>query len=185
MKKIFFTFAFLLLPFALDAATDNFLSCGPGFIMSKSSKVDGIEMIECQKLWCRDLEAGKNMGTSDRAASGYEMTKSPIELCDASGNCVECYGERRWCSGEAVGRWNPEYGAYTRGGNDTATYESYQRGSCFVWRLEKPKCGDDETAILQNGEWVCVVSTGDVGGVSRESAIRRTGGSIRRLSPIR
>ena len=106
------------------------------------------------------------------------MTGASYELCDANNNCVECWGERRWCAGEAKGVWNPEYGAYTRGG-DSATYKSYQKGGCFAWRLQKPDCPSGQVAILQNDEWIC--ATVDAGsGVSRGSSVRRTG-SLRRL----
>ncbi len=185
MKKIICIFVLLILPVVGFAADEKFVACGPGYVLASASKIDGITAAECQKLWCRDLEAAKVMGTNDRAASGYKSTSSPIELCDASGACIECFGDRQWCSGEAAGIWNPEYGAYTRLGGDTATYESYQKGSCFAWRLEQPDCEEGTVAILRNNEWTCATSTGNTTGVSRESAIRRTGGSIRRLTPIR
>ena len=39
-------------------------------------------------------------------------------LEDAKGNSVECWGQRKWCAGEVVGQWNPEYGAYTKNGEE-------------------------------------------------------------------
>lgn len=183
MKKLI---AFCSLVFALcvvgttHAADEKFLSCGPGYVLVAKSKVDGINMAECQKLWCRDLENGKTMGADDKAASGYKTTGGPIELCDAKNNCIECFGDRKWCSGEPAGIWNPEYGAYTRGGGDTVTYISYQKSDCFSWRLEKPDCANGEQAILKNGEWVCVTSTSGSSVGTRESAVRRTG-TIRRV----
>lgn len=156
-----------------------FTSCGVGYVLVESrNKIDGIPSKECQKLWCRDLENGKAMGRDDRANSGYQITGALVELCDVNNNCVECWGERRWCAGETRGVWNPEYGAYTRGG-DNATYQSYQKGSCFAWRLEKPDCASGETAILQNGKWVCAVATQQAE-VGRASAVRRTG-TMRRV----
>jgi len=119
------------------------------------------------------------MGSGDRANSGYKTTAYPVELCDADGNCIECFGDRKWCSGQPEGYWNPEYGAYTYGGADNATYSSYLRGSCFAWNLGKPDCPDGQTAIVQDGEWVCAVSSGTTTG-GRESSIRRTSGSLRR-----
>ena len=98
------------------AMADKFTSCGPGYILVSHSDIDGIDAAECQKLWCRDLENGKSMGNGDRANSGYKETSYPMELCDANNNCVECFGDRRWCSGETPGYWNPEYGAYTYDG---------------------------------------------------------------------
>lgn len=179
MKKIICSvFVFV---FAFTAAHAAFTSCGPGYILVPHNKIDGINASECQKLWCRDLENGKSMGTDKTAANGYKSTNAPMELCDASGNCVECFGDRKWCGGEPAGIWNPEYGAYTRGGGDNATYQSYQKGSCFGWRLEKPECENGETAILRNGEWVCATSTGgDAAAVSKKSSVRRTG-TLRRV----
>lgn len=178
MKKIIcslFVFAF-----AVSAAgAAQFTSCGPGYILTSHSKIDGINASECQKLWCRDLENGKSMGNGKAAASGYKTTSGPVELCDANNNCIECFGDRKWCSGEPAGIWNPEYGAYTRGGDDNATYIAYQKGSCFGWRLEKPDCSDGQTAILQGGRWLCATSSGTTEG-GRASSVRRTG-TLRRI----
>lgn len=172
MKK---TFTFFFMVFMIGVAhAATFTSCGPGYVLATHAKVDGIETAECQKLWCRDLENGKSMGAGIRAASGYRTTNGPQLLCDANNNCVECFGERKWCAGEIAGIWNPEYGAYTRGGGDNVTYLSYQKGSCFAWRLEKPTCDSGQTAVLKGGQWVCTTPSGtDVG--SRASSIRRTG----------
>lgn len=178
MRKIIcsvFVFAFSL----CSAYAASFTSCGPGYILAEHRDIDGIDAAECQKLWCRDLENGKSMGTAKSVASGYRDTGAPVELCDAKGNCVECFGDRKWCAGEVAGIWNPEYGAYTRGGADNATYTSYQKGSCFAWRLEKPECEDGKTAILRDGQWVCATSTGSTE-ASRASSIRRTG-TMRRI----
>lgn len=181
MKKIIASLFFVMAVVGVvNAADEKFLSCGPGYILASQPKKDGINAFECQKLWCRDLENGKSMGSDNNPASGYKTTSGPIELCDAANNCIECFGDRRWCAGETAGVWNPEYGAYTRGGNDSATYQSYQKGSCFAWRLEKPVCEAGETAILRQGEWVCATAKGSGATGSRESAVRRTG-TIRRV----
>ena len=162
--------------FALDVPNEVFYYCGPGYILTTNTQTDGIDTYECKKLWCRDFENGKTMGNNNLPYSGYKTTSVPMELCDAEGDCVECFGDRKWCSGESAGVWNPEYGAYTRGGGDTATYGSYQKGSCFTWRLEKPSCADGEMSILKNGEWVCVTSVdGSQVSTSHGSSIRRTG----------
>ncbi len=152
--------------------------CGPGYVLVDHAKIDGMVAQECQKLWCVDLETGKPMGKGDKANNGYVATGAPVELCDARGKCIECFGNRKWCGGIVPGVWNPEYGAYTRGGNDSATYGSEQKGGCWTWKLEKPKCGVGESAILKDGEWICTVSTPNAS-VSRDSAVRRTG-TIRR-----
>lgn len=173
------TICLTVLGFGSVAVAETFDSCGPGYILVSAGKVDGIPTYECQKLWCRDLENGKYMGTKTAAASGYYDTGAPVELCDNQNNCVECFGERRWCSGEAAGVWNPEYGAYTRGGEDNSTYYSYQKGNCFAWRVEKPNCPEGQTAVLRDGAWVCATSTGTTE-ASRASSVRRTG-TLRRV----
>lgn len=173
-------FCILSLIACVSGAQAGFTSCGPGYVLVESrTKIDGIPSAECQKLWCRDLENGKIMGKADKANSGYQVTRGTVELRDASGHRVECWGERKWCSGEVRGEWNPEYGAYTRNGEDNAAYESYQKGGCFAWRLEKPDCEDGKTAILQDGRWVCTVPSKTSEG-SRASAVRRTG-TMRRI----
>ena len=152
--------------------------CGPGYILVDHAKVDGIRAMECQKLWCRDLETNKNMGSGNRAASGYVDTSVPNELCDATGKCIECFGDRKWCSGAAVGVWNPEYGAYTQGGADSATYRSALKTGCFSWQLQKPKCDEGLDAILKDGEWICAIAV-EPEANPRQSAIRRTSATRR------
>lgn len=159
-----------------DAA---FTSCGPGYVLVESrKKIDGIPTAECQKLWCMDLENGKVMGDEDKPNTGYRATNSAQMLCDVKNECVECWGERKWCAGEVPGLWNPEYGAYTRGGDNT-TYQSYQKGGCFAWRLEKPDCDAGMAAILQDGKWICVKES-NKGEAARASTLRRTG-TIKRI----
>lgn len=178
MRKRILFLSLSLVVFVGGASAD--FSCGPGYVFVESrQKIDGIPAAECQKLWCRDLENGKTMGNKDKANSGYQNTSGPQNLCDLDDNCVLCWGERKWCAGEARGEWNPLYGAYTRGG-DNSTYESYQKGSCFAWRLEKPDCEKGKTAILENGKWVCAQPTGS-GEANRASGVRRTG-SLRGFS---
>ena len=182
MKKLIFSFLMVLgVVFAADAA--KFTSCGAGYVLSSRTTItDGVKTQECEKLWCRDLETGKMMGDGKSANSGYVATSVPEQVCDKDGNCIDCFGARKWCGGEAAGIWNPEYGAYTRDGADNATYQSYQKGSCFAWRLEKPECPDNQSAILQDGEWVCVdfVVSPDV---VRKSTVRRTGAVRRIIQP--
>ncbi|MBQ2005554.1 MAG: hypothetical protein II219_01975 [Alphaproteobacteria bacterium] len=176
-KRLYFCVLSLIASICGANAAD--LSCGTGYVLVDSrEKIDGIPVAECQKLWCVDLETGRKMGDGAKANSGYIDTSDIVKLCDNDKNCIECWGDRRWCAGEVAGEWNPKYGAYTRRGEDNATYESYQKGNCFVWRLEKPDCAAGEIAILQDDKWVC--TTMDIGtGVSRESGIRRTSTSRR------
>ncbi len=178
MKKIICSFLMLVgVICAADAA--KFTSCGAGYVLSsRTTTTDGVKTQECEKLWCRDLETGKMMGDGKSANSGYVSTAAPDQICDKDGNCIDCFGARKWCGGEAAGVWNPEYGAYTRAGADNATYQSYQKGGCFAWRLEKPDCPDGQTAILQNDEWVCTMSVDATTG-TRGSAVRR-GPTMRR-----
>lgn len=163
---------------AVAAAGDAFTSCGPGYVLANHANVDGIKAAECQKLWCRDLETNRVMGTGDRAASGYVATSGPEMLCDANNNCVECWGRRKWCSGEVAGEWAPERGAYVRAGGEETAYTSYQKGACFAWRLGRPDCPAGQTAIEQGGKWICATNTG-TDTASRAASIRRTG-AIRR-----
>ena len=180
-KKFIFA---LVLGLAAVSGADAAVSCGPGYVLTSASSIDGIKAAECQKLWCRDLETGKAMGSGTKAATGYVNTAGPVELCDADNNCIQCFGERKWCSDATPGEWNPEYGAYTRGG-DNATFESYLRtgGGCFTWQLEKPQCEDGNVAILSNGEWACatISSTGKAASINKASSVRRTG-SLRRMT---
>lgn len=172
MKRLFCSLVIVcMVCFCASGAT--LTSCGPGYILTNHTKIEGINTVECKKLWCRDLETGQPMGTGDTPNSGYQNTSSSVELCDAQNNCIECFGTRRWCSGEVEGQWNPEYGAYTRGG-DNNTFTSQRKGSCFTWRLEKPECPNGETAILQGDRWVCGTSSG-TSEASRASSVRRTG----------
>lgn len=175
----------LLLPFVnVSDARAVTQGCGAGYILVESrQKIDGIPTTECQKLWCRDLETNKPMGKGDKAYSGYQKTSGPNELCDVKGICVECWGERVWCSGAAKGEWNPEIGMYTRGGGDNITYTSYQKSGCFDWHLDKPNCKSGQTAILENGKWVCAMPA-EGAKVSRESSVRRTG-AVRRLKVLK
>jgi len=46
--------------------------------------------------------------------------------------------------------------------------------------LEKPECAAGQSAILRNGEWVCVTATnGDISNIQK-SSVRRTG-TMRRV----
>ncbi len=176
MKK--FLTALLMVGFAAFGsgtinAADSF-SCGPGYILASHNDVDDIDAAECQKLWCRDLETGDVMGNGERANNGYKSTSYPIELCDADGTCIECFGDRVWCDGQAPGIWNPEYGAYTYNGSDDAMHTSYKKGGCFAWNTTEISCPIGQIAVLDGDEWVCATpSAGNVVG-DRGSTIRRT-----------
>lgn len=174
MKKIFILFVCSF----VSLSAYGVFSCGDGFALVESKRVDGMDAFECQRIWCMDLETGKYMGNGNKANSGYVLA-GPNELCDKTGSCVECFGERKWCAGERTGYWNAEYGAYTYNGDDNATYSSYQKGSCFGWRLEKPDCADDQVAVLDGDRYVCLTreTTPDT---VKASSIRRTT-SIRKL----
>ena len=187
MKKIMFHY-FMLIGVFLGAtgamAAEEKFSCGPGYVLVSHSDVDDIDAAECQKLWCRDLETGDVMGSGDSPKAGYQLTTYPNELCDANGTCIECFGDRVWCKGEAPGIWNPEYGAYTYNGSDDGTRTSYRDGGCFMWRVpeeEKITCPDGQVAMKNSaGEWVCAAPTsGNIAG-DRGSTIRRPATILRR-----
>ena len=179
MKRVF---AICYLLFAVcatgaHAADQKLVSCGEGFlVVAKGKSSDGLSQYECQKLWCRDLENGKPMGVGDKANAGYKATSGPYPgVSDASGKQIACFGDRKWCAGETAGVWNPQFGAFTRGGADNNSYMSIQKGDCFAWQMQKPVCtGENESAIMQNGEWVCATADTAASNV-RASAIRRTG----------
>ena len=179
MKKIFYSLFVCVgaVLFASAGWADTF-SCGDGYVLVEHSKIDGITAKACERLWCMDLETGQKMGSGNTAANGYRATSEPVELEIQefeSTNVlrIKCFGERKWCSGEVAGEWIPEYGGYTRGGEDAPAYQSYQKGGCFAWRLEKPSCETGLTAVLEDGKWVCVTEE-QRGTGTRASTIRRT-----------
>ena len=174
-------FVFVLMCVPCVALAD-FASCGRGYVLASHAKIDGIDAVECQKLWCRDLETNRDMGAGNNAARGYRATDSYNPICDATGRCVDCWGERVWCKGADVGVWNPEYGAYTRTGADNASYTSYLNGSCWTWRLGRPNCADGQVAIedKETHEWKCLDKVSGGAESALKSSKRRTG-SIRRM----
>lgn len=179
MKKIFCSIIGLCL-FAgvMPAMAATSFSCGAGYVLASHNKIDGINARECVKLWCRDLETNKAMGSGVKVASGYVDKLS--EVTDGR-ETVECFGERKWCAGEPAGEWNADLGIYVRGSDDGSTYKAYQKGSCFAWRLEKPECASGESAILRDGEWVCVTSSTGGANTVMKSSVRRTG-TMRRIT---
>ena len=180
MKTIisFFTGLLVMCSVVPGFAANDFSTCGAGYVLASRAKIDGINARECVKLWCRDLETNKPMGVGARAAAGYVDRLS--EVTDGR-DTIECFGVRRWCTGDVAGVWAPEYGAYVRGGDDGSTYKSVLNGNCFTWRLEKPECPAGQAALLRDGEWLCVTAT--TGGVNniQKSSVRRTG-TMHRLS---
>ena len=174
-KIIYSLLVCLCMGYFMPAANAGSFSCGDGYVLvDKGKKIDGVPSKECQKLWCVDLETGKSMGTGNTPVNGYRATNVPVPMED-----IMCFGERKWCNGEKVGVWNANLGVYTRDGSDSLTYQSYKKGGCFAWRLEKPTCDDGQTAFLINDEWVCgsAIASPDGG---RASSIRRTGAIRRR-----
>ena len=178
MKKLFCMFVGLLaLTNVVPAIAATTFSCGAGFVLTAHSKIDGINAMECKKLWCRDLETNKPMGSGDKVASGYV---DKLAYVSDGRDTIDCFGERKWCSGEVSGVFAPEYGVYVRGNDDGSTYKAYQKGGCFAWRLEKPECAAGESAILRNGEWVCVTASVSDSSSIQKSSVRRTG-TMRRI----
>lgn len=177
MKKLFYSIIGLCVIAGVVPAGAASFSCGAGYVLAPHSKIDGINAQECVKLWCRDLETNKAMGSGTRAASGYADKLS--EVTDGR-ESVECFGERKWCAGEPVGQWEPNLGLYVRGSDDGTTYKAYQKGACFAWRLEKPECTNGESAILRDGEWICVTANSGGANTVMKSSVRRTG-TMRRI----
>ena len=179
MKKLFCSLVgFFVLCGAFPTVAVADFSCGAGYILTNHAKIDGLNAKECNKLWCRDLETNKAMGSGDRVASGYIDVL--FEVYDGQNPAVPCFGKRKWCAGEPEGVWEPSLGLYVRGSDDGSTYKAYQKGACFAWRLEKPECEAGQSAMLRDGEWVCVKSSGgDISNIQK-SSVRRTG-TMRRV----
>jgi hypothetical protein len=175
MKRILLTLVTLSLCHFVTVAAVA-VTCGDGYVLVDTRRENGIQMAECQKLWCMDLENGKSMGRDERANSGYDMTKSPVEMCVGS-DCIYCFGTRVWCNGEAVGRWSAQDGAWVRGGGDN--WRSTQRGSCFAWTTQKPECENGQVAMMVAGRWTCAEPQ-KIDNTLRNSTIRRTGTIMRR-----
>ena len=173
MKRMFLLIFCLFAVDAFAAANADF-TCGPGYVLTSHKKIDGLDAAECQKLWCVDLETGKPMGRGDTPNSGYKTTSTAYEL-EVGGKSVTCWGERKWCAGQVPGTWDGEHGIYVRGTyNPESAYQSYQKGTCFTWRLEEHTCPAGQTAFLgADGVWDCREEKKTVEQV-RGSAIRRT-----------
>lgn len=140
------------------SVAEEFVDCGPGWIVVDNGTIEGVPSQICEKLWCVDLENGKTMGSGDAAYSGYIATTNPVTIEASGGETIECFGQRKWCSGETAGTWNAEYGAYTKQGEDSIQYVSSQRGDCYSWNAGSPKsagCADGQIPILVNGKWGC------------------------------
>ena len=151
-------FLLFLCLFAVDAyavAAADF-TCGPGYVLVDHKKIDGIDAAECQKLWCVDLETGKPMGRGNSANSGYKTTAA-AQMLTVGDKSVMCWGERKWCSGQIPGEWDPKHGMYVRGTyNADSAYESFQKSGCFTWRPTEHNCPSGQTAFVnENGAWDC------------------------------
>ena len=106
MKRILFSILFAnftIFAGAYAATSSSDFSCGPGYILVSHSDIDGIDAMECPKLWCRDLETGKTMGMGDGANTGYKTTAYPMKLWATKGNCTNGLGDRKWCRGAPEG----------------------------------------------------------------------------------
>ena len=180
MKRIFLTlFSALALSSAASAAV-SFVDCGAGYVKANGKNRDGIPTIECKKLFCRDLENGRVMGTEAGMAAGYE-NKGLVFVEDNKGNGIECFGQRKWCNSVLPGQeglFNAEYGIYTKGGEDGDAYRGVLRGNCFEWQTTGHSCRPGETAVIDKdtSSWICLTSGGVNGGRSavKVRAARRT-----------
>jgi hypothetical protein len=188
MKLNFFTSflalsLILIVPECRSAENPKFADCGTGWIVASSTSIDGVKSEKCEKLWCRDLETGKAMGAGNKANVGYVTTTKPIAVesldLDNKTKSIECFGARKWCSGETAGEWNPEYGAYTKKGEDSILFMAVLRGDCFSWGTTtsgEAGCKDGQTPVLINGKWGCSVrkSGATVNNLSKKNIIPTT-----------
>jgi hypothetical protein len=176
MKQMFLFFlAAISVP--AFAATEKFVDCGPGYVVTVGKSRDGIPTNECKKIWCVDLENGKSMGKDSTPTNGYQNTATS-QLYDYYNDHIECFGKRLWCPGETPGAFNEELGIYTKGGANSTTYSGVLQGNCYKWSLQSNNCGTGEIAINDNGSWKCVKQ--DVANGGRTSikarAFRRNSG---------
>jgi hypothetical protein len=160
------------------AADEKFVDCGPGYMVSSAKNRDGIQTVECKKIWCMDLENGKSMGSGSTAANGYVSTTGPAQVCDPhdAGDCIECFGKRKWCPAETNGEFNPEFGMYTKGGIDSNIYRGVLAGNCYKWQMQDHGCGPNEVAVNNGTSWTCLKQGAGTGGRSaiKSRAVRRT-----------
>jgi hypothetical protein len=203
MKLNFFTsfFALSLILIATECrsgvtppSTLIFAECGAGWILKSATAIDGVKAEKCEKLWCRDLENGKSMGAGDKANTGYSATTNTIvvESLDTEGQkkSIECFGERKWCAGETAGKWNPEYGAYTKKGEDSILFISVLRGDCFSWGATtsgEAGCKDGQTPVLVNGKWGCSIrktgtTTSNIGKKSSAQGVFHRSATLKKIT---
>ena len=158
MKRHLFLGVFcglIILALPSFAAVEKFVDCGPGYVMVASKNRDGIQSFECKRLWCRDLENGKSMGTGGTPSNGYEITAGSFTY-NYYGETIECFGRRRWCIGEDQGVFNEDLGIYTKPGADNALYTGRLQGNCYKWQLQSNNCRPDQIAINDGINWICV-----------------------------
>ncbi|MDR2770221.1 MAG: hypothetical protein LBB08_02105 [Rickettsiales bacterium] len=182
-SRLVLTVFFLLPAAAVSAPDEKFIDCGPGYTIASEKSVYGIPVSKCNKIWCRDLENGKPMGRGDSANSGYEDTKSgPEDLCDNKGNCVPCFGKRKWCSGETPAEFDPELGIYAKNGADGRFYRGSLKNNCYEWKIQNLRCAEGKKASFVGGEWKCLGQGPEASIAARAAvktqAVRRTAGII-------
>jgi len=186
MRIIFLTlFAVMILQPALYASS-VIIDCGEGFIGVTVQNQSGIPTVECRRLWCRDLENGRPMGSGDRPNNGYDNTAVPEEICGGN-DCISCFGRRRWCQGESAGIWEPEAGMYVRS-NEVVSPGSpilnrgVLSGNCFRWQLQAHGCGPNQVAYNDGTAWICLTPSQLMGVGDRGATVPR---AIRRAPTIR
>ena len=173
-------FAIIALPVA-SFATSKFFDCGPGWVVQSAKNRDGISAMECKRLYCRDLENGKAMGTEARMNNGYHKETELTHLEDNEGNSISCFGQRKWCVGQVEGVFDPDFGMYVRGGDGNA-YRGILKGDCWEWQPTNHSCRLGETPKMDpvTGTWVCIdVRMGlDTRSAIKARATRRTSGML-------
>jgi len=187
-STLFFAFVVAL---AADcfAAGDQFVDCGPGFVIENVKNMDGIPTVRCKRLWCRDLENGRVMGKDDGAPNnGYEAKDGNGKwirsiVGDGYGDAIECFGRRRWCAGNAPGDFDYDLGIWTKTAGN-ALYRGVLKGDCYYWQMQGHACdaSKGEIAIHNGTSWACVSQADPTNPFGRSAAkaraVRRTSGVV-------
>ena len=185
MKRIPWVFFAFFAAFAapVRAASLPYVDCGDGFVAASAKSSDGIQTFECKRVWCRDLENGRVMGADNSTVNkGYELkNKVTPEEYNYYGKNIHCFGERKWCTGEVKGEFDPDIGIYTRSGVSTGFYRGVLRGDCYYWQVQSHKCdaANGEVAVHNGTSWTCIIQASGPGtgrSAIKQKAIRRSSG---------
>jgi len=142
------------------------VDCGEGFIGVTSTNNAGLSTVECRKLWCRDLENGRSMGSGNNPANGYQNTANPVSLDEyvlGPDEYIYCFGERRWCPNEARAMWYEDAGIFIReidladiAAGKPVQYRSQLSGNCYRWQGQSHGCPAGTIAHNDGTAWICL-----------------------------